>query len=107
MRTPLALAAALVTLAVLPAGASAATAKIVIGDSCGSDVACSKYNGGMPLTIVTYLGAPGEANRLAVSRTADVITLTDPAATVTAEAPCRARTETVPLSASRSPTTSM
>ena len=44
----------------------------------------------MPLPIVTYVGAPGEANRLTVARAGREITLTDPAATIAAEAPCRA-----------------
>ena len=46
---------ALVFLA-LAAPARASTAQVVIADSCGSDVACSKYAGLAPL--------PGEASRM-------------------------------------------
>ena len=91
MRAPLlAVAAALGCLAALPGAAMGATAKVVIKDSCGDDLACSKYSGGSPLPIVTYLGGPGEANRVAVARTGDVITISDPGAAIAAEAPCQA-----------------
>ena len=84
------LVVALACLAALPAAASGSTAKIVIKDSCNGDLACSKYNGGTPLPIVTYVAAAGEANRVAVARAGDVITISDPAATIAPEAPCQA-----------------
>ena len=43
-------------------------------NSCGGDLACSKYDGGYPVPIVTYDAAPGEANRVTVSRAGDTIT---------------------------------
>jgi Ca2+-binding RTX toxin-like protein len=82
------LALALLLLLALPAAAHASTAEIVIGDTCGGDAACSKYNGGQPRPIVTYSGGPGEANRLTVGRDGSSLTFSDPAATVTAKAPC-------------------
>jgi Ca2+-binding RTX toxin-like protein len=72
----------------LPASASAATARIVVGDSCGTDAACSKYGGGVPVYAATYVAAPGEVNRLTVARAGRAITFSDPAATIAAEAPC-------------------
>ena len=65
------MALALACLATLPAAASGSVAKFVVKDSCNGDLACSKFNGGMPLPIVTYLAASGEANRVAVARSGD------------------------------------
>lgn len=90
MRTRVALVAALAACLVLPGAAAASTAKVVIADSCAGNVACSKYGGGQPLSFVTYTAAPGEANRVVAARAGGEITLTDPAATITVEAPCRA-----------------
>jgi Ca2+-binding RTX toxin-like protein len=72
----------------LAAPARASTAEIVIGDTCDGDVACSKYNGGQSRPIVTYSGAPGDANRLTVGRDGVSLTFSDPAATITAKSPC-------------------
>ena len=77
-------------LALLPAAATASTGMVVVVDSCGGDLACSKYNGGSPVPIVTYEAAPGEANRVTVSRAGDTLTLSDAGATITAQEPCRA-----------------
>jgi RTX calcium-binding nonapeptide repeat (4 copies) len=90
MRAPLALALAVTCLAALPAAAFGSTAKVVIKDSCNGDLACSKYNGGTPLPIVTYVGASGESNRVAVARTGDVLTISDPGAAIAPAAPCQA-----------------
>jgi hypothetical protein len=84
------LVVALACLAALPAAASGSTARIVVKDSCNGDLACSKYNGGTPLPIVTYVATAGEANRVAVARTGDAITISDPGAAIAAEAPCQA-----------------
>jgi Ca2+-binding RTX toxin-like protein len=62
---------------------------VVIVDSCGSDVACNKYDGGHGVPVVIYLAAGGESNRLTVSRAGDEWTLADPAAPVTARDDCR------------------
>ena len=75
----------------LAAPAHASTAMVVIVDSCGSDVACGKYDGGHGVPVVIYLAAGGEANRLTVSRAGDELTLSDPAAPVTARDDCRCR----------------
>ena len=48
---------AVACLAVLPATASGATARIVVKDSCNGDLACSKYAAGFPVPVVTYLAA--------------------------------------------------
>jgi Ca2+-binding RTX toxin-like protein len=79
---------ALVFLA-LAAPARASTAQVVIADSCGSDVACSKYAGGHPVPVVTYAAAAGEANRLTVSRLGDQWTLSDPGAAIAVGDGCR------------------
>jgi Ca2+-binding RTX toxin-like protein len=63
---------------------------VVMVDSCGSDVACGKYNAGHDVAVVVYLAAAGEANRVVASRTGDEVTISDPGATVTAQDDCRA-----------------
>jgi Ca2+-binding RTX toxin-like protein len=60
----------------LAAPAHASTAEIVFGST------------GDPSPVVTYSGAPGEANRLTVATDGEALVLTDPAVTVTAKAPC-------------------
>jgi Ca2+-binding RTX toxin-like protein len=60
----------------LAAPAHASTAEIVFGST------------GDPSPVVTYSGAPGEANRLTVATDGEALVLTDPAVTVTTKAPC-------------------
>ena len=67
---------------VLAAPARASTAEVVVGSSCAADPSCP------PSPIVTYRGAPGEANRLTVTTDGQALILTDPAVTITAKAPC-------------------
>ena len=86
---PLALALLLVLLA-LPATASASTVSVVLADGCQGDVACSKYGGAPPVPITTVQGAPGEANRVGVSRARSEFLIRDDGAVLTAEAPCTA-----------------
>lgn len=43
---------------------------------------------GEPFPVVSYRGAPGEANRLTVAANSQALILTDPAVTITAKAPC-------------------
>ncbi len=62
---------------------------VVLVDSCGSDVACGKYDAGHAVPVVVYLAAAGEANRLTVTRAGDAWTLSDPAAPVAAGDDCR------------------
>jgi hypothetical protein len=62
---------------------------VVMVDSCGSDVACGKYDAGHDVPVVVYLAAGGESNRLTVSRAGDEWTLADPAAPVSACDDCR------------------
>jgi Ca2+-binding RTX toxin-like protein len=81
---------AVACLAALPATASGATVKIVVRDSCNGDLACSKYAAGFPVPVVTYLAAGGEANRVAVARTGDIVTISDLGVAIAAEAPCLA-----------------
>jgi hypothetical protein len=68
---------------VLAAPARASTAEVVVGSTCGADPSC-----GEPSPVVTYRGAPGEANRLTVATDGQALILTDPAVTITAKAPC-------------------
>jgi Ca2+-binding RTX toxin-like protein len=74
----------------LAAPARASTAMVVMVDSCGSDVACGKYDAGHDVPVVVYLAAPGEANRVVATRTGDEVTVSDPGAPVTARDDCRA-----------------
>jgi Ca2+-binding RTX toxin-like protein len=83
------LALAVALLLVLPATSSASTAKVVIADSCGEDVACGKYDGGHPVAVVTCIAEAGEANRLAVSRAGAEVTISDPGAVIAAQDGCR------------------
>jgi len=83
----LALAAVLLLLAT-PATASASKVSVVLADGCQGDVACSKYGGAPPVPITTFEGAPGEANRVSVSRAGGEFVVRDDGAVLTAEAPC-------------------
>ena len=84
MRT---LLAALLVLAA-PAAASASTVSVVQADGCAGDVACSKYGGAPPVPVTTFQGAPGEANRVTISRSGGVFLVRDAGAVLTAVAPC-------------------
>jgi Ca2+-binding RTX toxin-like protein len=79
---------ALLILLLLPATASASKVSVVLADGCQGDVACSKYGGAPPVPITTFEGAPGEANRVSVSRAGDEFVVRDDGAALTAEAPC-------------------
>ena len=63
----------------LAAPAHAATAQVALVDSCGSDIACGKYDAGHDVPVVLFLGSPGEANHVVASRAGDEVTLSDPA----------------------------
>ena len=63
---------------------------VVLADGCQGDVACSKYGGAPPVPITTFEGAPGEANRVSVSRAGGEFVVRDDGAELTAEAPCTA-----------------
>jgi Ca2+-binding RTX toxin-like protein len=84
MRAVLALALFLA----LAAPARASTAEVLVGYECGTDQPCNRYGGGWSWAIVDYTAAPGEANRLTVANHGQTLVLTDPAATITAKAPC-------------------
>ncbi len=73
----------------LAAPAHASTAMVGVVDSCGSDVACNKYDGGHSVAVVIYLAGPGEANGLVASRAGDQVTLSDPGADITVGDDCR------------------
>jgi Ca2+-binding RTX toxin-like protein len=73
----------------LAAPAHASTAMVVMVDSCGSDVACGKYDAGHDVPVVLFLGSPGEANHVVASRAGDEVTLSDPGAVVTVGESCR------------------
>jgi len=80
---------ALVVLLTLPAAASASTVSVFLADGCQGDAACSKYGGAPPVPITTFLGGPGEANRVTVFREGGEFGVRDDGATLRAEAPCR------------------
>jgi Ca2+-binding RTX toxin-like protein len=73
----------------LAAPARAATAQVALGDSCGRDVACGKYDAGHDVPVVLFFGSPGEANHVVASRAGDEVTLSDPGAVVTVGESCR------------------
>jgi Ca2+-binding RTX toxin-like protein len=73
----------------LPASAAASTAKVTFVDSCLGDVACSKYAGGHPVPVVTYVAAAGEANRVRVARAGGDVTIADAGALIAASDGCR------------------
>ena len=58
---------------------------VAMVDSCGSDVACGKYDAGHDVPVVVYLAAAGEANRVVASRTGDEVTVSDPGAPITVQ----------------------
>ncbi len=62
---------------------------VVMVDSCGSDVACGKYDAGHDVPVVVHLAAAGEANRVVASRTGDEVTISDSGAPITAQDDCR------------------
>src|SRR4051794_41769723 len=66
----------------LAAPARAATAQVAIADSCGSDVACGKYDAGHDFPVVLFIGSPGEANHVVASRAGDEETPSAPRAVV-------------------------
>src|SRR5918994_1223208 len=84
------LALALVLLLAVPSAASASKLSVVLADGCQGDLACSKYGGAPPVPITTFQGAPGEANRVSVSRAAGDFLVRDDGAALAAEAPCTA-----------------
>ena len=84
------LALALLLLLALPASASASKVSVLMADGCQGDLACSKYGGAPPVPITTFQGAPGEANRVSVSRAGGEFVVRDDGAALTAEAPCSA-----------------
>jgi Ca2+-binding RTX toxin-like protein len=83
----LALTAALLVLA-LPAGASASSVSVQLADGCQGDAACTKYGGAPPVPITTFAAAPGEANRVTVSRQGGDFVVRDDGAPLAAQAPC-------------------
>jgi Ca2+-binding RTX toxin-like protein len=95
------LIAALLAAAAFPAAAPAATVEVVVADSCGDDVACSKYGGGTPVPVTFLQGRPGEANRVSVSREGEELVFRDAGAPLEAKAPCRS----VDASTARCPVT--
>src|SRR3954447_26070032 len=73
-----------------PRAAEAATVSVVSGNTCGGDPECASHDGGSPYPIITYAGATGEVNTVAVNRTGDIVTIRDSSAPLTATAPCTA-----------------
>jgi len=86
VRLLLALALALA----VPGAASASTVSVVLADGCQGDAACSKYGGAPPVPITSFLGGPGEANRVTLARDGGEFVVRDDGAPLRAEAPCRA-----------------
>jgi Ca2+-binding RTX toxin-like protein len=53
------------------APARASTVSVFQADSCNGDVACDKYAAGHPVPVTVIAGAPGEVNRITVTRMGD------------------------------------
>jgi len=81
---------AIAVLMALPGAASASTVSVFLADGCQGDVACSKYGGAPPVPVTSFLGGPGEANSVTLSRDGEELVVRDDGAAVRAEAPCRA-----------------
>jgi Ca2+-binding RTX toxin-like protein len=79
---------AVALLLALPASASASRAYVALADGCQGDAACTKYGGAPPVPITTFEGAPGEANRVTVSRDGGDFVIRDDGAVLSAESPC-------------------
>src|SRR4051794_27470093 len=89
-RRLLAGAAAAAALLVAAPAAHAGTVQVTYADSCGGDVACSKYGGGFPVAVATFTDPAGEANAVTVGRAGAEVTFTDTAAPLTAGSDCSA-----------------
>ncbi|CAA9529085.1 MAG: Alkaline phosphatase [uncultured Solirubrobacteraceae bacterium] len=90
----------------LPAASHAATLSVFTADSCNGSVACEKYSAGSPVAVVSFLGEPGEANRVTVTREGGTVTVRDEAAPVRPKAPCTAvdeRTASCPAQSGEGP----
>ena len=78
----------LVVAGVLASPAIAGTASIEQVDGCGDDLACSKYNGFLPVPVITFNDPAGVGNRVRVSRTGDTVTLTDAGTVISVDGKC-------------------
>jgi Ca2+-binding RTX toxin-like protein len=74
----------------LAAPAQASTVEVMSVDSCGGDVACSKYGGGHPVPVTVLTGGAGEANRITMTREGDMVVFRDAGAPLVAGAGCTA-----------------
>jgi Ca2+-binding RTX toxin-like protein len=61
---------------------------VVQADSCNGDVACDKYAAGHPVPVTVIAGAPGEANRITVTRMGDTWLVRDDGAPLTGCTAC-------------------
>ncbi|HEX8105925.1 MAG TPA: calcium-binding protein [Solirubrobacteraceae bacterium] len=90
MRKPLLLACFLSLL--LPAGASAATARIIKLDSCGGNATCQNSEAGVPLSVVDVNEEPADAsaNKMTIRPEGDDVVLQDAGAPLAAGEGCTA-----------------
>ena len=63
--------------------AAAAEVKADLVLDCGGDIACEKYNGGVPKWVFSFTAAPGEANDATVRLQGDTLTVRDSGAPLT------------------------
>jgi Ca2+-binding RTX toxin-like protein len=70
------------------APARASTVSVVQADSCDGDVACDKYAAGHPVPVTVIAGAPGEANRITVTRVGHTWLVRDDGALLTGCSTC-------------------
>ena len=87
-RRPLVLLVPMLAAGVLAAPASAATVSQITRDSCNGVPECEKYQAGFPVPVTSLAAAPGEANRVTITREGEEFVLTDAGAPVVALAPC-------------------
>ncbi len=70
--------------------ASAAQVSIVMADGCQGNSACSKYQAAPPVPVITLSDPAGEANRVTISRSGDVVTVSDAGAPLIVGTGCTA-----------------
>lgn len=70
------------------APAQASTVTVVQVDGCNGDVACQKYGAAGPVPVTVVAGAPGEANRITITRVGETWVVRDDGAPLTGCSPC-------------------
>lgn len=86
----LAFCATVLALLVIPAGAHAASARVIQLDSCGGNATCQRTQQGQPVDVVDVPAQPGEANKITIRPDGDNVLIRDEGAPLTAGEGCTA-----------------